>query len=270
MVMASSHKIFLLFFFITFLLFPNTQAQYYVSHICYSNQTFAANSTFQSDRTKLLSSLASNNAIDFYNAIVSSGGDTVYGLFMCRGDVNLTTCHQCVVVATQRLPSDCPVSKEAIIWYEECFLRYSDRSFFSTIDTRPRYGLRNIDNVSNPASFMRTLYDIMNKTADEAAKPAVGEKKYASTARGEIVPFRTVFCLAQCTPNLSPSDCRWCLSGAIGDLNWCCNGSEGGRVLYPSCNVRYEFYPFYLLEAPAPTPTLAIVPLPGSQGKALT
>ncbi|KAK4258900.1 hypothetical protein QN277_005296 [Acacia crassicarpa] len=276
MVMASSHKIFLLFFFITFLLFPTTQAQTDPYHICSPNKNFAANSAFQSDRARLLSSLASNNATDFNTATVVGRANTVHGLFMCRGDVDLTTCHQCVVNATQRLPSDCPVSKEAIVWYDECLLRYSNRSFFSTVDTRPRIGLLNTQNVSNPASFMRTLYDIMNKTANEAAKPAMGEKKYASTARqasttrGDILAFRTVYCLAQCTPDLSSSDCSRCLSGAIGDLNWCCDGKEGGRVLYPSCNVRYELYPFYLPEAAAPTPTPAIVPLPGSQGKALT
>ncbi|KAK4258893.1 hypothetical protein QN277_005290 [Acacia crassicarpa] len=272
MVMASSHKIFLLFFFITFLHFPTTQAQTNLDSSCSSNKTFAANSAFQSDRTTLLSSLASNNTTDteFYNATVSSGGDTAYGLFMCRGDVNLTTCHQCVVNATQRLPSECRSSKEAIIWYDECLLRYSNRSFFSTVDTRPRVGLLNTGNVPNQASFMRTLYDTMNKTADVAAKPAVGKKKYA-TGTANFSAFQTVYCMAQCTPDLSPSDCRRCLSGTIGDLDWCCDGKQGGRVLYPSCNVRYELYPFYYQsEASVPTPTPAIIPptnTTGSQGK---
>ncbi|KAI9123952.1 hypothetical protein K1719_005252 [Acacia pycnantha] len=248
MVMASSHKIFLLFFFITFLHFPTTQAHTYLHHNCSSNKTFAANSAFQST---LLSSLASNNTNDteFYNTSISNGGDTVYGLFMCRGDVNLTTCHQCVVIATQRLPSECRVSKEAIVWYDECLLRYSNRSFFSTVDTRPRLGLLNTGNVSNPASFMTTLYDTMNKTADEAAKPAEGKKKYA-TRTASFSAFQTVYC-------------RRCLSGTIGDLDWCCDGKQGGRVLYPSCNVRYELYPFYQSEAPVPTPTNTT----GSQGK---
>ncbi|KAK4258909.1 hypothetical protein QN277_005305 [Acacia crassicarpa] len=272
MVMASSHKIFLLFFFITFLLFPTTQAQNYLYHICSSNKTFVDNSTFQPDWPTLLSSLASKTT-DFYNATVSSGDDTGYGLFMCRGDVNLTMCDQCVVSATQvlliSLTSDCSDSKEAIIWYDECLLRYSDRSFFSIVDTRPMLSLLNTGNVSNPASFMRTLYDTMNKTADEAAKPAVGKKKYA-TGTANFSAFQTVYCLAQCTPDLSPSDCRRCLSGTIGDLDWCCDGKQGGRVLYPSCNVRYELYPFYQSEASAPTPTPAIVPptnTTGSQGK---
>ncbi|XP_054779058.1 cysteine-rich receptor-like protein kinase 10 [Prosopis cineraria] len=270
MVMAS-YKIALLFFFITSLHSPTSDAQTYLDHNCSSNKTFAANSAFQSDRTALLSSLASNNTTntEFYNATVSGGGDTVYGLFMCRGDVNLSVCHQCVVNATQRLTSKCRASKEAIVWYDECLLRYSNRSFFSTVDTRPRLGLLNTGNVSNQASFMRTLYDTMNKTADEAAKPAVGQKKYA-TGTANFSAFQTVYCLAQCTPDLSPGDCRRCLSGVIGDLDWCCDGKQGGRVLYPSCNVRYELYPFYQSAAQAPTPSPAIVPptyTTGSQGK---
>ena len=165
-------------------------------------------------------------------------------LYMCRGDVTLDVCNQCVVEATKKLTSDCKFSKEAIVWYDECMLRYSNTSFFSKVDTRPRLGLLNTGNIANPASFMRLLFNTMNKTADVAAKPGLGKKKYA-TNEAFISGFQTLYVLAQCTPDLSPQDCRRCLSGVIGDLNWCCDGKQGGRVLYPSCNVRYELYPFY-------------------------
>ncbi|XP_028776266.1 uncharacterized protein LOC114733022 [Neltuma alba] len=100
--MASTKILFLLF--ISPIFSPATEAQdgNPLYHYCSSNQTFSANNAFQSDRTTLLSSLASAN-IEFFNFTVASGGDTVYGLFMCRGDVNLQLCHQCVVNATQRL-----------------------------------------------------------------------------------------------------------------------------------------------------------------------
>lgn len=46
----------------------------------------------------------------------------------------------------------------------------------------------------------------------------------------------------------------------IGDLDRCCHGKTGGRVLFPSCNLRYELYPFYEQyiqeEAEASTPPL--------------
>ncbi|XP_028767776.1 cysteine-rich receptor-like protein kinase 10 [Neltuma alba] len=259
MVIASLKIVSLLL--ISLLFSPTNEAQVtYLHHNCSPSITFAANSAFQSDRMTLFSSLAFANT-DFYNATVVGGGDAVHGLFMCRGDVNLSMCHQCVVNATQRLSSECRVSKEAIIWYDECLLRYSNRFFFSTVDTRPRLSLFDAGSVSNQASFMRTLYDIMNKTADEAAKPPVGKKKYA-TGTANFSGFQTMYCLAQCTPDLSPSDCRSCLSGVIGELKWCCGGKQGGRVLYPSCNVRYESYPCYQSEAASVPPANT-----GSQGK---
>ncbi|KAI9074067.1 hypothetical protein K1719_043959 [Acacia pycnantha] len=249
-IIMDSNKIFLLSF-IPFLFSPSIEALVtYLHHNCSSSETFSAESTFQVDRTTLLSTLASVNT-EFYNITVVSGGDsgTVYGLYMCRGDIvnNPNLCHQCVVKATQRLSSECRASKEAIIWYDECMIRYSNSSFFSTINTRPRLSLLTTGNVSNQARFMRTLYDVLNKTANESAKPATGKKKYA-TGTANFSRFQTVYCVAQCTPDLTPSDCRSCLSGVIGDLEWCCNGKQGGRVLYPSCNVRYELYPFYQSE----------------------
>ncbi|KAF7840696.1 cysteine-rich receptor-like protein kinase 10 [Senna tora] len=235
----------------------------YLDHDC-STHNFTANSPFQLDRTTLLSSLASNATgnTHFYNATA----DTAYGLFMCRGDVNRTDCHQCVVNATQRISAECRSSKEAVIWYDECMLRYSNRSFFSTVDTNPNVGLLNTGNVSDQTNFMSLLFKTINETADEAAKGDLGEKKYA-TKEANISGFQSLYCLAQCTADLSAEDCRRCLSGVIGDFNWCCTGKQGGRVLYPSCNARYELYPFYHTETPPTTPTPpAILPPANSAG----
>ncbi|XP_054779356.1 cysteine-rich receptor-like protein kinase 10 [Prosopis cineraria] len=272
------HKTFFLFFFICFLCFSTAEAQtFYLEHACSTDGNFTANSAYQSDLTTLFSSLTSNavtNA-EFYNTTVAKGGDTVYGLFMCRGDVTLQLCHECVVDASQRIRSECRFSKEAIIWYHQCLLRNSNYSFFSTVDTSIRNGYYNTANMTNQERFMRLLFDVMNKTAAEAAKPAVGKKKYETTRVNNISGSQTLYCVAQCTPDLSPQDCRKCLSVAIGNLTWCCQGSEGGRILFPSCIIRYELYPFYrsldqqVVPAPAPAPA-ALPPTASSsypQGK---
>ncbi|KAG5019417.1 hypothetical protein JHK87_015272 [Glycine soja] len=76
------------------------------------NET-TANSTFQINIRSLFSSLSSNAAANnvFYNSTLTS--DTVYGHFMCRGDVPFQLCGQCVINATQKLSSDlqCSLSK---------------------------------------------------------------------------------------------------------------------------------------------------------------
>ncbi|KAL5195001.1 Cysteine-rich receptor-like protein kinase 25 [Glycine soja] len=252
----SSFKLIFLFVLVNFLSFATPKAQQvptFLAQDCPSNGT-TANSTFQINIRTLFSSLSSNATTNnvFYNSTVTgtNPSDTVYGLFMCRGDVPFQLCGQCVINATQKLSSDlqCSLSKQAVIWYDECMVRYSNRSFFSTVDTRPAISLLNTANISNQANFMRLMFDTMNETADEAA---IGAKKYA-TKQANISGFQTLYCLVQCTPDLSTQGCRSCLSDAIGLLPWCCEGKQGGRILNPSCNVRYDLYPFYRTNVSAP------------------
>ncbi|KAH1126016.1 hypothetical protein GYH30_015174 [Glycine max] len=92
---------------------PLSLPKYYpFSHDCLSNET-TANITFQINIRSLFSSLSSNAAANnvFYNSTLTS--DTVYGHFMCRGDVPFQLCGQCVINATQKLSSDlqCSLSK---------------------------------------------------------------------------------------------------------------------------------------------------------------
>ena len=92
--------------------FSRSLLQFIFSHDCLSNET-TANITFQINIRSLFSSLSSNAAANnvFYNSTVTS--DTVYGHFMCRGDVPFQLCGQCVINATQKLSSDlqCSLSK---------------------------------------------------------------------------------------------------------------------------------------------------------------
>lgn len=101
---------------------------------------------------------------------------------------------------------------------------------------------------------MKLLSVTMNESADKAANSSVGAKKYA-TKEATISGFQTLYCMAQCTDDLSPLDCSSCLSVAIGALPQCCNGKQGGRVLFPSCNIRYELYPFYENNTPSSPPS---------------
>ena len=214
---------------------------FYLYQYCSSNRT-ASNTSFQFDLTTLLSSLSSNATTNtqFYNTtfIGNNPSDTIYGMFLCRGDVPSQLCQQCIVNATQRLSLECSLSKEGVVWYDECMVWYST----TLATTTTSFYLLNTDKVSNTKNFMSLLFSTMNKTSNEAA---FGDKKYASNEI-TISKFQTLYCLAQCTPNLSPHDCRTCLSGLIEKLPLCCEGRVGGRVLNPSCNIRYEFYPFYL------------------------
>lgn len=93
----------------------------------------------------------------------------------------------------------------------------------------------------------------MNDVVTEAANDA---DKFA-TSQGNVSGLVSIYSLGQCTQDLSSADCNRCLTGAKAQFPNCCNGKLGARVLYPSCTVRYEVYPFYLqnsTSAPQPSP----------------
>ncbi|WVZ05270.1 hypothetical protein V8G54_018616 [Vigna mungo] len=225
----------------------------YLARDC-SEERNKENSTSQANLRTLLSSLSSNataNANGFYNNTIlgKNSSDTVYGLFMCRGDALPDVCKDCVANATQTLSTDCSLSKSSVIWYDECMVRYSHRSFFSTMDTLPGYLMWNLANISsNSSSFMNLLANTIKETAREAANST---NRY-SAKQENLTESQTLYCLTQCTQDLSLQQCSDCLDEAISNIPTCCNGKQGGRVLYPSCNIRYELYPFYRVTDEAP------------------
>uniref|UniRef100_M8BDH8 Uncharacterized protein n=1 Tax=Aegilops tauschii TaxID=37682 RepID=M8BDH8_AEGTA len=109
--------------------------------------------------------------------------EKVTALALCRGDANSRACSSCLANAFAHLPNACPGSKEAVIYYDACMLRYSDIQFLSADDSGPlgvelTYTVRNDANAtSEPARYQRAVATLMNATADYAA--------YNSTRRFE-------------------------------------------------------------------------------------
>ncbi|XP_050153904.1 cysteine-rich receptor-like protein kinase 25 [Malus sylvestris] len=236
----------------------STEAEY-LYHVCPNTTTFTPNSTFQSNLNRLFSTLSSNayRSTGFYNTSVQTPNNAVYGLFLCRGDVLGTdACETCVANATSEAPQRCPIEKEAVIWYDDCMLRYSYVSFFSTSAENPGVFLMNTQNVTEQTRFNQVLAASMNEVATEAANDAY---KFA-TKQTKFSDLITLYSLGQCTQDLSAAVCDECLRDVIALLPSCCSGKQGGRVLLPSCSVRYEIYPFYAQNATAhePTPTKAV------------
>ena len=222
------------------------------------NSTFSSNSLYQTNIKSLLSSISSNTTqnLEFYNATIGQNtSNPVYGLFNCRGDVTSQVCRDCVVAAVKEITSKCSKEKVAITWYDECILRYSNRSFFSQVDEKPMFGLLNTQNVTDQAKFNQLLNSSMIELANKTSSNVpTGAKKFG-TSQVNISAFQTLYNLIQCTPDLSSTNCSGCLLDAIKLLPWCCSGKQGGRVVFPSCSVRYELYPFYRMVATAPTPS---------------
>ncbi|GLT71052.1 hypothetical protein SLA2020_430950 [Shorea laevis] len=98
----------------------------------------------------------------------------------------------------------------------------------------------NLRNVSDPITFNQKTRELLSRLAKDAS----GTPKMYAVGEVELGKSRKVYGLAQCTRDLSKSECSKCLDGIVGELPRCCDGKEGGRVVGGSCNFRYEIYPF--------------------------
>ncbi|KAI8007117.1 Cysteine-rich receptor-like protein kinase 25 [Camellia lanceoleosa] len=243
---------------------------------CLNTTTYTPNSTYQTNLNTLFSSLSSNSTSinGFSNSTAGlNPPEIAYGLFLCRGDVSTDVCQDCVTTATKEVVQRCPKSKVVTIWYDECMLRYSNRSIFSIPDQSYREVLRNTQNVTNITSFRGVLGGVMDAIATRASNG--GSAKKFATSQANFSSLQTLYGLAQCTPDLNGMDCNKCLRDGISNFPSCCDGNLGARVVFPSCNVRYEFYPFYNITAtalpPSPPPPSAVLPPPSgpstSRGK---
>ncbi|KAL1537389.1 hypothetical protein AAHA92_29908 [Salvia divinorum] len=140
----------------------------------------------------------------------------------------------------------CRGDKEAVFWDELYTLRYSNATVYGTLETSPVYYLMNSQNATSPEQFRADLRTLL----DDLRRRAAPRKVAAGNATGP--DFQMIFGLVQCTPDLSPGD-------------W-------GRVLRPSCNLRFETAPFFnetrlqeLEFVPPPPPVIEPPPPPGKK-----
>jgi hypothetical protein len=119
-------------------------------------------------------------------------------------------------------------------------------------------------NVTSPVTAfdaaVHTLLDAMSNytaAANSSTRFATGEEAFDSSNP-------TIYGLTQCTPDMSPGDCRGCLAGLISMLPEAQPGRTGGRLSGLRCTVRYDVYHFFYgtstLQLPAPV--LAPTPSP--------
>ncbi|XP_047181564.1 cysteine-rich receptor-like protein kinase 26 [Vigna umbellata] len=109
--------------------------------------------------------------------------DDIDDRFLCRGDVNATVCHGCVVAATTNITRLCPNDTESYIWYDECTLIYSN-STFNNDDIVPGITLNDEGSTvnSNKDHFNQLLSNLLNSLEGKALESSMGEKKFAAGA----------------------------------------------------------------------------------------
>ncbi|XP_019167716.1 PREDICTED: cysteine-rich repeat secretory protein 38-like [Ipomoea nil] len=212
-------------------------------YYCLNFEISITKSDYQNNVNKLLGDLTSQTPINggFSSGSVGQYSSKVYALALCRGDVSSTDCKSCLTDARTKIIQVCRKYIEAIIWYDNCLLKYNGKDFFGIIDEHNKFYLWNPKPVSNPGIFIPKRNELLRQLAAKAA----GQKSFYAAGVANAGESVEVYGLVQCTRDLSSKYCRSCLNDAIAELPKCCGSKQGGRVVEGSCSVRYEIYPFF-------------------------
>ncbi|KAK6797670.1 hypothetical protein RDI58_005372 [Solanum bulbocastanum] len=98
---------------------------------------------YKNNLNTLLTSLPSKiDNYGFYNVSIGQNSYRVSVIVLCRGDVELQECHNCVYNVSQKLVQVCPNQKEASGGYDKCMLVYSNESITDTTSFSNLFYLR--------------------------------------------------------------------------------------------------------------------------------
>ncbi|XP_076959840.1 cysteine-rich receptor-like protein kinase 8 [Bidens hawaiensis] len=232
-----------------FLISTATAAQFHTQS-CDQNTSSQINDTlYHLNLMNLLNSLASEKIISDKQFLNKSSGSTqpdiVYALYLCRPDVLPVDCRNCLLEVIKEVNNTCPFSKAAVFWRDECMQRYANYSMFSKMKSDHPFLGCNDFNISDRATdqnqFWERATDLMHQLANDASMDQ--KKRFAYNE----LPYNKsgkIYGYAQCTPDLSGSDCKKCVQDSIDRLQRKCYGTQGARAWAASCIVRFENYKF--------------------------
>ncbi|OAY63344.1 Cysteine-rich receptor-like protein kinase 25, partial [Ananas comosus] len=249
----------LLISLLCFLLLRHGGADLPLHQICGNTRNYTANSTYESNLRQLLPYLSSAASVSngFSTSSTGESLDQASGLALCRGDINATDCHTCLGRASNDTQQLCPYDKTAVIWYENCLLKYSNQNFASVFNDSEEIAMYNVLNTTGgrfPGYTQNTtIYDFFNQVmntllsdvADSAASNSNSGMLFATGELSITSGFPTIYGLVQCNPDMSGPECRQCLQAQINETLNMFDGYQGGGILGVWCNLRYEVYPFY-------------------------
>nr|POE83765.1 cysteine-rich receptor-like protein kinase 29 [Quercus suber] len=205
---------------------------------CYNTGNYTSNSTYRENLDSLLTTMFNNSKIDygFYNLSAGESPDKVYLIALCRGDNSPSECRSCINGSRYELLKACPYQKEAIIWGETCSLRYSYRSIFNIMEASTVTYRINGANFSDVEAFNSVLRPLLDSLRNRATS---GNSTHKFALQSAPAPnFKTIYSLAECTPDLSELDCNSCLQRVQSIIPQCCDGRQGAKFVTPSCDLR--------------------------------
>ncbi|KAF3777363.1 Cysteine-rich repeat secretory protein 58 [Nymphaea thermarum] len=254
----------LILFFLSVSVFTGPIQSSFLDSFCDDTANYTANSIYQRNLDQLFSNLITNAPrTGFYTATAGRGTDQAYGLLLCRGDVPSEVCRSCAYNSVSQVDSDCSGRKSAVLWMEECFIRYSDFNFIGTASTDVNFSMPRSTTNSDPVLFSRQLSRLMANLSSivtgGALRFAVGDIVFQGSQR--------IYGMAQCKRDITLSNCTTCLEDVVREMPICCSGQNEGIVYTVNCGARYGPFPFTFQSGVLASPPGSQTPdssLPGS------
>lgn len=244
---------------------------------------YAPGSAYEASLRRVADALptnASTSANLFATAAVAAGpNQTVYAAGLCRGDLVPDTCLVCLRSSFSDAQLQCPLDTDVSMNYDSCHMRFAGVDFLASTNNSVQLPyFSNFPAVAASAAgrFNGLVAELLAATAGYAAgsgrRFATGEMDVDSGySQGQ---FSNIFATAQCTPDLTPAQCRACLAGAMAEMprQVFPSNSTGASFVGERCGLQFAPYAFYngdtMVKLPirlqgkksATTPVLAIVP----------
>ncbi|KAF3451638.1 hypothetical protein FNV43_RR07733 [Rhamnella rubrinervis] len=208
---------------------------------CSIDDKSAADNEFQINRRNLLDVLAANAPLQngFYTTETGKKPKKVYGLIQCRGDISADDCRNCTNNITRIASTACQKSKNVWIWFGWCFLRYSNASFFGSVEYSSAASTNDTD-LDVPSMVSKGL-DFMGELAQNASKQPL----MFQTAVLDVGQSGKRYGMAQCTRDISKADCRNCLDHQLESFKSVLANKRGWEIHGSSCFMWYQDYQFY-------------------------
>ena len=244
-------------FFIPFMLiqlipFIVAQQPNFIGHYCLSSESsegsgnYPNNSTNAANLNSLLTSF-STTTVDYgfyYSSAGNNSSDRVNAVGLCRPDISPEGCRSCMNTSSHAIREKCPNSMEAVLYYDTCMLRYSNRSIFGIWENN--YGLY-ADASGRNFSDVKQAYQVLSNFLGDMRKEAARRGPNRKYAAGEVVVngSDTLYGLTQCTPDFQETQCIDCINELISLIPSSVGATKRGRLFGTSCNLRYDTNRFY-------------------------
>ncbi|CAL9780784.1 unnamed protein product [Musa acuminata subsp. burmannicoides] len=199
-----------------------------------ANQTLSGSGAAYMQPLAALSSAltARAAAAKFYKTTTSSavGGQPLFGLFQCRGDLSPSDCSACVGCVLPMWTSLCGPAAAARVQLNGCYALYQVSGFPQVSGTQMLY--KACGSGGGGGGF-----EVKRDTAFAQLQSGVagGQGFYATS-------YASVYAMAQCEGDLSAGDCSECIAQAVQKSEVECGGAASGQVYLDKCYISYSYY----------------------------